>query len=190
MSTTNATLACDLTVFTKEERDAHFAQAGRLRATLTGLAEVGDSTEFYFGPGTDVAALRNFAAQDRRCCGWIQELSVREETDRSVLVLRASREGMASWTNAFLGISSAPAGAQPSGPTWKQLTAMATVMCLACLLPLVGGLLVTKGLVAAAWNVPEGTYLALGAGVFTIYFARRWWKSRTTDGGKAHGCNC
>ncbi|MBX7059888.1 MAG: hypothetical protein K1X75_17630 [Leptospirales bacterium] len=192
MSTKSSELACDLTALTEQERKAHLAKAAHLRGSLIGLQEVDGGTEFYFPAGMDISALREFARQEQRCCSWIEEIFVREEAQRSVMILRATPEGRAAWISAFMANTSAQTPQPSTGPGWKQMLVAAGAMCLACLFPLVGGILVARGLLPAAWNAGEGTYMAVAAGVIALYFGRSWWKSRSANRGdsKDESCAC
>jgi hypothetical protein len=66
-------LACDLTVFTPDERDAHVALARRaLLHWPDGREEAPDGYLFHYqGDPPRFLALARFAADEHRCCPWI-----------------------------------------------------------------------------------------------------------------------
>jgi hypothetical protein len=192
-----APLACNLTAFTATERAAHHAEAIGFRAQLTGFEQTGHGIQVYFAKGTSAQALKTWALRDQRCCPFLQQVAVRQEPDRVVLEMQTTREGAAFWINLFHGLTATPSESKATRAShWWQPAAIAAGLCLACLLPLAGGLLVARGLMPASWNFGEGVYLAIGVGLIGLYYIRRFWKKRRTLSGTkgraqdAGGCGC
>lgn len=63
------TLACDLTVFTDEERDNHIAQSNRLFATVEEVRELPDGYKFRLPSSNEsLSEMIEFIKYDRLCC--------------------------------------------------------------------------------------------------------------------------
>ena len=203
MSTTSTTMACDLTVFTPQERRQHFAEAAALRGLVTGFARKATTTQVYFSGDAPIERVREFMRRESRCCSWIGGFDLKEEPQRVVLQVTAGAEAAAVWISSFLGMPSGGvtgARATVAGGRgergWRGMAWVAATLCLACGLPLLGGLLVARGAMPAFWNLSEGIYLGFGAGFLGLYFGRKFWRERqaaraTTDVHSGDGdCAC
>lgn len=63
------TLACDLTVFTNEERDNHIAQSNRMFATVEEVRELPDGYKFRLPSSHEsLSEMVEFIRYDRLCC--------------------------------------------------------------------------------------------------------------------------
>ncbi len=189
MTTTNtAPLACDLLAFTPAEREAHIQEAAALRSKMIGFEKIPTGLRVYFASATPVERLRTFAERDRRCCAWLTGVAVSAEDNRKVLQLTTHPEGAAFWINLFMALPVAEKSSTTGRPLLK-IGAIAAGLCLACLLPLAGGVLVARGLIPTGWNPGEGVYLALGGLVLAGWFGlkiRQRRKARATGA----GCGC
>ena len=192
---TNERLACDLTVFSAEDRDAHIKQAIKLRKSMIGEEHTNDGFKVYFRPDANPEEILAFALDEQHCCAFLKEADVYRETvndkERIVLSLKTSAEGASAWTGAFFALMSSAEqkGAHTEGSSgkWAWPTAIAGVMCMACVLPILGGMLVARGLLPSQWNIGEGFYLLAGGIAIGLWFALKRYRSTRK---KANSCGC
>lgn len=193
---TNEKLACDLTVFTSEERDAHIKQAIRLRKAMIGEEHTDEGFKVYFRSDASPEEILAFALGEQRCCGFLQGANVYRETinekERIVLSLKTSAEGASAWTGAFFALTPSSEGdkrvhAQGHSGKWVWPTAIAGAMCMTCVFPMLGAMLVARGLIPSQWNIGEGFYLLAGGITIGLWLALKRYRSARKNT-KACGC--
>ncbi len=188
----NEPIACNLSVFTPEERERHLAEGRALHKIARGFMHMDRRLEIYFPPDTGPDRLERWAANELRCCGFLSKAHARNEADRVVLTLEAPGEGARMWSEMFMsGNTTLPskdpassAGLSRRGGFWALIVAAGAA--LACGLPIIGAYLVGREIMPAAWNVSESTYLMLGGGALLGYAG---WKFRARFTKRAKGAN-
>ncbi len=76
---------------------------------------------------------------------------------------------------------------------WWFPAALAGVLCLSCLLPLAGGLIVIKGLVPTEWQMGGSLYWTLGGIVLLTWVGAKSYRKRAATSGtgkSSGGCGC
>ncbi len=188
MTATNSIrpIACDLTVFSKDERAAHADLSRRLFAACTGMRELPEGLELFFAGTVLESDVQTWCANESRCCAFAEY-----KTDRDAaglrLVVRTGAEGklyLQSQYRQILGRASEKTGSSH----FKAIGALlAAALCLACLVPIVGAFLVARGIVSSFWNPGELAWIGLGLVLATAWLAFSKWKKR---GNVALGCGC
>lgn len=196
---TNETLVCDLGVFTPETREAHIDLAIKLHKAVIGMEQDENGFRVFFHAGTDPDEILAFAKDEQRCCGFLKEAEVYRETEagkeRIVLSLLTSAGGTSVWTAAFFALAR-----EPLDPTekvdrthsnrWTWPAVIGALMCIACVLPIIGTMLIARGLVPAHWNVGEMTYLIAGAAVIALGFLVKWLRRSDVKNSQSNSCGC
>lgn len=75
---------------------------------------------------------------------------------------------------------------------WWLPAALAGMLCLSCLLPLAGGLMVMKGLAPTEWQWGESLYWLIGGGLLLVWAGIKSYRKRaaTGSGKTSGGCGC
>lgn len=192
-------LACDLSVFTPEAREAHIDLAIKLRKAVIGMEQDENGFRVFFNARTDPDEILAFAKDEQRCCGFLKAAAVYRETEagkeRIVLSLRTSVEGASAWTGAFFALAQAPPEpAEKIGNTrsvqWAWPAVIGALMCMVCVLPIAGTMLVARGLIPAHWNLGEAAYLIAGAAVIALWFLVQWLRRFGAKNSQSNSCGC
>lgn len=182
-------ISCDLAVFSKAERAAHSELSRRLFAACTGMREMPEGLALFFDTRVLESDLKTWCANEARCCAFAA-YEISKDTNGLCLTVRASDEGRVFLRRQYkqiLGSSGAP-GTPGLSPRLSTIGALlAGMLCLACLVPIVGGFLVARGIVSSFWNPGELVWIGLGLAVSAGWFAFSKWKKRHNV---AAGCGC
>lgn len=190
-------LACDLSVFTPEAREAHIDLAIKLRKAVIGMEQDENGFRVFFNARTDPDEILAFAKDEQRCCGFLKAAAVYRETEagkeRIVLSLKTSVEGASAWTGAFFALAQTPLDpAEKIGGTrsirWAWPAVIGALMCMVCVLPIVGTMLVARGLIPAHWNLGEAAYLIAGSVVIAVWLIAT--KLRRSGEKASRSCGC
>lgn len=190
-------LACDLSVFTPEAREPHIDLAIKLRKAVIGVEHHEGGFRIFLHAKTDPDELLAFAKDEQRCCGFLKAAEVYRETEagkeRIVLSLRTSVEGASAWTGAFFALAQAPLDpAEKLGGTrsirWSWPAVIGALMCMVCVLPIAGTMLVARGLIPAHWNLGEAAYLIAGSVVIAVWLIAT--KLRRSSARDSRSCGC
>ncbi|VUD46436.1 hypothetical protein TDB9533_00823 [Thalassocella blandensis] len=196
---TNETLVCDLSVFTSDIREAHIDLAIKLRKAVIGMEQDENGFRVFFHVRTDPDEILAFAKDEQRCCGFLKEAEVYRETDsdkdRIMLSLLTSAEGASAWTAAFFALAREPLDpTEKIGRThsnrWAWPAVIGALMCMACVLPIIGTMLIARGLIPAHWNVGEMTYLIAGAAVIALWFFVKWLRRSGAKNSQSNRYGC
>lgn len=103
-----APIACDLTVFTRAERDAHIERVRQLRQAVRGFYMTSNGVEVSFDATADADEVLAFAEDEQRCCGFISGASGSHEPSHDgenfVLRLNASPDAALAWITGFMAL--------------------------------------------------------------------------------------
>lgn len=195
-------VACDLTVFSAEERRRHLETGRDLRERVLGFLKIETGARIFFDSTVGVDRLQAWAEAERRCCAFLEGARAFREDDRVVLEFDAPGDGARFWSELFMGMGpeSFRTDAAPSRDPLRTsgdksvrggLLALLVAggACLACLMPFAGGYLVARGLLPAGWNLNEGVYLAVGAAL-AGWLGWRHWRKRGGESKAKSGAGC
>lgn len=105
---TAAPIACDLTVFTRAEREAHMERARRLRNAVRGFELTSEGVELSLDASVGPDEVLAFAEDEQRCCGFISGASGSIERTRHgenfVLRLNARPDAALAWISGFMAL--------------------------------------------------------------------------------------
>ena len=199
----NETLACDLTVFTQEERDNHIAKAIDLRNAMIGMEQSSSGFKLFFKPTVKESEILAFVQDEQTCCGFVSDAKVFQDKElgikRLVLSVKASPEDAAAWVGSFYSLSGPikceelDTKSKSQTRVWKWSAIFAGVMCFACLLPIIGSGLVARGLMTEYLNFGVVFYFILGASVIGLWVswkAVRHWKAQNSTEKSSDCCGC
>jgi hypothetical protein len=176
--------ACNLSVFSKAERKAHMELGRRLFAGASGFKETEAGLELLFLPQFPRSDLNAWIAGESRCCSFAS-YEVIEDSDGLRVAIHTDGEGKKFLRPMYRDLlRTVPSGALSglAGPG----AILAAVLCLSCLLPVVGGMLAARGLMGSFWNPGEMVWMGLGVGAIALWFGISKWRKR----GQSNACGC
>lgn len=106
-----STIACDLTVFTPEDKTRHDVIMARWREAIQSVEELPDGYGFGFEPGMDILlTLAEFVSRERLCCPFFHfEIITEPEGGPVWLRLKGSAPVKMMLDGMITELSSAPA---------------------------------------------------------------------------------
>ncbi|MBL8020219.1 MAG: hypothetical protein JNM27_11185 [Leptospirales bacterium] len=163
-------VVCDMGVFAKEERANHIATAARLFSHCISLREVKEGFEIEFDPSIEESEIKTWSQNESRCCKFADYRLTREGGSRKLLV-RTSDDGRPYLRQAYQWMLGGKMVSPPSIKATKVKFggAIAAILCAACLLPLAGGFLVSRGIVGSFWNPGELVWAGIGLTLVGIW---------------------
>lgn len=180
-------IVCDMGVFSREERATHIATAARLFAHCISLREIPEGFEIEFDSSIRESEIKTWYQNESRCCKFA-DYALTTEAGSKKLVVRTSADGRAYLRQAYQWML----GGKMTTPENKSDTlkfggVLAAILCAACLLPIVGGLLVSQGIVAPFWNPGELVLIAVGLTLVGIWIGISFLRKRK-KANEACGC--
>lgn len=178
------TIACDLNVFSKDQRAAHVEQSRRLMAACTGMRELPRGLDLFFADSVLESDLEAWRENESRCCAFAEYEPGRDDTGLRLFV-RTDSEGKRYLMNQYKTMGGIfAAEKKPSG---LAFVVAAAALCLVCLLPVVGAFLVARGVISSFWNPGELLWIGIGLVLSGGWIALTKWKRRRSQ---AASCGC
>ena len=96
-------IACDLTVFSEDDRTRHDVVTTQWRSAIQGVEELADGYGFRFEAGEDILlTLAEFVARERLCCPFFRFEIVTEAGDGSVWLNLRGEEPVKAFLNGMI----------------------------------------------------------------------------------------
>ena len=137
-----------------------------------------------------------FVKDEQRCCRFLSQPEVYRETvsghERITLRVQTSPEGASAWMGTFFALAQATP-TNVSKRQWLLPTIIAGGLCLSCFLPVIGGLLVARGLMPSSLNISETTYLQIGGVLLAVWFVWKGYRKRIVSNKESvasNSCGC
>ncbi|TGL28177.1 hypothetical protein EHQ52_18030 [Leptospira koniambonensis] len=133
-------IACDLTVFTNEERRSHISHSEKVLDHAKGFLEKEEGLELYFDHSLSAEELTEWFSKEHKCCPFL-EFKLEKNQNGHTILISSSKEGINFFRSAFLSRKQENVGTptKKSKSFAKLSVLLAGILCLSCLAPLLFG---------------------------------------------------
>ncbi|TGK42449.1 hypothetical protein [Leptospira andrefontaineae] len=180
-------IACDLTVFTNEERRSHISHSEKVLDRAKGFLETEEGLELYFDHSLSAEELTEWFSKEHQCCPFL-EFKLEKNQNGHMIQISSSKEGVNFFRSAFLDRKKENQGVPAKVKSFTKLSVLlAGILCLSCLAPLLFGW-VSAEILGNLLDLERYMVPAIG-----IVFAGIWfWISFKKKKGarKSSGCGC
>lgn len=180
-------IACDLAVFTNEERRSHILRSEKVLDHAKGFLETEEGLELYFDHSLSGEELKEWFSKEHQCCPFL-EFKLEKNQNGHTIKIFSSKEGIDFFRSAFLDRKKRNVGIPTKVKSLTKLSVLfAGILCLSCLAPLLFGWLSAEIL----GNLLELERYMIP--VIGVVLAGTWfWFSfkKKKEAQKSSGCGC
>ncbi|TGM12119.1 hypothetical protein EHQ81_13665 [Leptospira selangorensis] len=181
-------IACDLTVFTNEERRSHISHSEKVLDHAKGFLEKEEGFELYFDHSLSAEELTEWFSKEHQCCPFL-EFKLEKNQDGHTIRISSSKEGINFFRSAFLSRKKENIGIPTKAKSFAKLSVLfAGILCLSCLAPLLFGWFSAEVL-GNLLDLERYMVPVIGVAIAGIWF---WFsfKKKNKEVQKSSGCGC
>ncbi|MGJ4789152.1 hypothetical protein [Leptospira koniambonensis] len=185
-----APIACDLTVFTSEEKRSHISHSEKVLDHAKGFLEKEEGLELYFDHSLSAEELTEWFSKEHKCCPFLEFKLEKNQYGYKIRIF-SSKEGIEFFRSAFLNRKNSDVEIPTRLSKTKSFAGLsallAGILCLSCLAPLLFGWFSAE-LLGNFLNLERYTIPILGIALAGIWF---WFSSKKKkEIQKSSGCGC
>ncbi|PKA16728.1 hypothetical protein [Leptospira haakeii] len=182
-----APIACDLTVFTNEERKSHISHSEKILDQAKGFLEKEEGLELYFDHSLSTGELTEWFSKEHQCCPFL-EFKLEKNLNGHTIRISSNKEGINFFRSAFLNLKQKKIITPIEHKSFAKLSVLlAGILCLSCLAPLLFGWFSAE-LLGNLLDLERYLLPVIGVAVSGIWF---WFSfKRKKESQKSSGCGC
>ncbi|PJZ48828.1 hypothetical protein [Leptospira saintgironsiae] len=180
-------IACNLTVFTSEERRSHILRSEKVLDRAKGFLESEEGLELYFDHSLFAEELREWFSKEQQCCPFL-EFKLEKNQNGHTIKISSSKDGIDFFRSAFLNRKQKNIITPTKHKSFAKLSVLlAGILCLSCLAPLLFGWFSAEFL-GNLLDLERYMVPVIGVAVSGIWFWFSFKKNKESQ--KSSGCGC